>query len=160
MKKSQLIKIIKEEITKVISEQSSQMGFDSRDRDQVDFVAEVLISYAVNSGGRFKTKEDFVKAHITSSTGLLNRWFSLLKQKSASGKRFREIFNIMDQDSREASTLAYEYGVGGIVKKEGIDAALNHIDKVAAAILNKATDGDPRLGGTAISRGLTRRAGS
>ena len=159
MKKSQLIKIIKEEITKVISEQSSQISLDSRDRDQVDFVAEVLVSYAVNFGGRFKTKEDIVKAHITRG-GLIGPWFELLKQMRASGKSFREISNIMDQDSEKAKGLIYKYGVEGIAKKQGNDAALKHITEVAAAILNKVTDGDPRLGGTAISRGLTRRPGS
>tara|TARA_Y100000004_G_scaffold101035_2_gene113246 strand:- start:252 stop:767 length:516 start_codon:yes stop_codon:yes gene_type:complete len=164
MKKSQLIKIIKEEITKVISEQKT--GWNKNDPDQVDFVADILISRGVDWSGQYTRKEQFLKAQDGKAPGVLDIWFWLISRMQTTGRNARDII-MTDregkphmQDTPRGDQVVRAYGVQAWADAQGNNAAIDHIDSVAAAVLNKANDGDPRLGGTAISRGLKLRPGS
>ena len=173
MRKSQLVKIIKEEIARVLLEQSSIDGLNHGDPDHIDFVAEILHSRGITFGGKYNSKESLVKAQFPAGRGYggpLRPWFKLVKIMAKTGKSAQEILltpdlravspglNIFALD--DAPTLFGLGGFGSQFSEKALRKNILLIDNIAAEILNKVRAGDPRIGGTAVSRGLKRRPGT
>ena len=172
MRKSQLVKIIKEEIARVLLEQSSIDGLNHGDPDHIDFVAEILHSRGITFGGKYNSKESLVKAQFPAGRGYggpLRPWFKLVKIMAKTGKSAQEI--LLTPDLRAVSPgLNVEpegapivFGLGGFgfqPSEKALRQNISLIDNIATEILNKIRSGDSRIGGTAVSRGLKRRRGT